>query len=105
MIVMDKMKKSLTLIGLTNLEAEVYLKLLNKKQAKVSELAMATRITRTQLYPLLEKLVEKGIVEKIDKKVIIYKVIEPVKLIKLLEKWESEQTKIIKEFKKYIKNR
>jgi sugar-specific transcriptional regulator TrmB len=105
MIVMDKIKKGLALIGLTNLEAEVCLKLLNKKQAKVSELAKATKITRTQLYPLLEKLLEKGIIEKTDKKVIIYKVIEPIKLLKLIENWESEQTKIVKEFKNYIKNR
>jgi sugar-specific transcriptional regulator TrmB len=105
MIVMDKIKKGLNLIGLTNLEAEVYLKLLYKKQAKVSELAKETKITRTQLYPLLEKLVEKGIIEKIDKKVVIYKVIEPVKLLKLIENWESEQAKIVKEFKNYIKNR
>ena len=105
MIVMDKIKEGLALIGLTNLEAEVCLKLLNKKQAKVSELAKETKITRTQLYPLLEKLVEKGIIEKIDKKVIIYKVIEPVKLLKLIENWESEQAKIVKEFKSYIKNR
>lgn len=105
MIVMDKIKEGLALIGLTNLEVEVCLKLLNKKQAKVSELAKETKITRTQLYPLLEKLVEKGIIEKIDKKVIMYKVIEPVKLLHLIEGWESEQAKIVKELKNYIKNR
>ena len=68
---MDKAKKGLTAIGLTNLEAEIYLELLKLKEAKVSKLAQLTKVTRTQLYPLLEKLVEKGVVEKTQKSINI----------------------------------
>jgi sugar-specific transcriptional regulator TrmB len=99
---MSKLKKGLITIGLTNLEAEVYLKLSKLKQAKVSELTKVTKVTRTQLYPLLEKLIEKGVIKKIDKKVIVYKIIEPVKLINLLSKWKEDQTTILKEFEKEL---
>lgn len=102
LIIMSKLKKGLITIGLTNLEAEVYLKLSKLKQAKVSELTKVTKVTRTQLYPLLEKLIEKDVVKKIDKKVIVYKIIEPVKLINLLSKWKEDQTTILKEFEKEL---
>jgi len=102
LIIMSKLKKGLTTIGLTNLEAEVYLKLSKLKQAKVSELTKVAKVTRTQLYPLLEKLVEKGVIKKIDKKVIVYKITEPVKLINLLSKWKKDQTTILKEFEKEL---
>ena len=100
---MDKAKKGLTAIGLTNLEAEIYLELLKLKEAKVSKLAQLTKVTRTQLYPLLEKLVEKGVVEKIDNKVTVYKVVESEELISLLNKWKNEQLVVFKEFELMIK--
>jgi sugar-specific transcriptional regulator TrmB len=100
---MNKLKKGLVVIGLTNLEADVYLKLLKLKKAKASELARTTKVTRTQLYPLLEKLIKKGVVKKIDKKVIIYKAIEPDKLISLLHKWKKEQMALLKEIESSLK--
>ena len=98
-----KIKKGLIIIGLTELEAEVYLKLLKLKKAKVTELAKATKVTRTQLYPLLEKLVKKGVVEKIDKKVVIYKVVIPNKIVSLINKWKKDQIAILKEFENELK--
>jgi len=101
---MKKLKKGLILMGLTDLEADVYLKLLKLKTAKVSELARAIGITRTQLYPLLEKLVEKGFLKKkIDKPILYYQVIEPDKLIDLLEKWKKQQMGILKELESKLK--
>jgi sugar-specific transcriptional regulator TrmB len=100
---MNKIKKGLNIIGLTNLEAEVYLKLIKLKQAKVSKLAQITKVTRTQLYPLLEKLVEKGLIEKVDKKVVMYKVIDHVELISLIDKWKKDQMTILKEFENELK--
>jgi sugar-specific transcriptional regulator TrmB len=94
---MNKLKKGLRLIGLTELEAKIYLKLLKLGEVKVSELAKKTKVTRTQLYPLLEKLVEKGVVEKLeDKPIIRYKVLDPDKLILLLERWKKQQINILK---------
>lgn len=100
---MYKIKKGLMLVGLTNLEAKVYLKLLELKQAKVSKLAKTTKVTRTQLYPLLEKLVEKGFLKKKDEKVIIYQVLEPDELIKLLERWKKQQLSILKDLESKLK--
>jgi len=100
---MDKIERGLTLIGLTNLEAKVYLKLIKLKQAKVSKIAKETNVTRTQLYPLLEKLVEKGVIEKIENKITIYKVLETEKLVSLLNKWKNEQLTILKELELMIK--
>jgi len=94
---MNKIKKGLTIIGLTNLEAEIYIKLLKLKQAKVSTLAKATKITRTQLYPLLEKLVEIGVVEKIEGRPRLYRLVETEKLKKMINEWKEKQIKILTE--------
>ena len=102
---MSKIKKGLVIIGLTNLEADVYLKLLKLKKAKVSQLAKATKITRTQLYPLLEKLIKKGVVKKIDKKVIIYKAVETDKMISLLHKWKNEQIALLNDLESNLKKK
>lgn len=102
---MNKIKKGLVIIGLTKLEADVYLKLLKLKKAKVSQLAKATKITRTQLYPLLEKLIKKGVVKKIDKKVIVYMALEPDKLISLLHKWKEEQMDLLKDLESSLKKK
>ncbi|MFH1228843.1 MAG: helix-turn-helix domain-containing protein [Candidatus Aenigmatarchaeota archaeon] len=101
---MDGIVKGLKLIGLTDLEAKVYLKLLQLKEAKVSTLSKETKVTRTQLYPLMEKLVERGIVEKSGDKVLVYKVIKTEELINLVEQWEREQARLIKEIKSSLKN-
>jgi HTH-type transcriptional regulator, sugar sensing transcriptional regulator len=95
--------EGLKLIGLTDLEAKVYLKLLQLKEAKVSTLSNVTKVTRTQLYPLMEKLVERGIVEKSGDKVVIYKVIKTEELINLVEQWEKEQSRLISEIKTSLK--
>lgn len=98
-----KIKQGLIIIGLTELEAEIYLKLLKLKKAKVTELAKATKTTRTQLYPLLEKLVKKGVVEKIDKKIVIYKVVKSNEIVSLINKWKKDQLAILKEFENELK--
>ena len=100
---MNNVKKGLKLIGLTDLEADVYLKLLKLRQARISQLAKETNVTRTQLYPLLEKLVEKGVVEKSQHSVTVYKVIDSSNIISLLSKWREEQMKILKELESELK--
>jgi HTH-type transcriptional regulator, sugar sensing transcriptional regulator len=100
---MSNVKNGLKLIGLTDLEADVYIKLLRLKEAKISRLAKETNVTRTQLYPLLEKLVEKGMVEMSQHSVAIYKVIDSTKIISLLNKWKDEQMKILNEMELELK--
>jgi HTH-type transcriptional regulator, sugar sensing transcriptional regulator len=101
---MSNLKRGLKLIGLTELEADVYLKLIKMKEARISQLAKETGVTRTQLYPLLEKLTEKGVVEKTHHSVSVYKVIDSKEIISLLCKWKDEQMKVLKGVEKELKS-
>ena len=71
--------------GFTKLEAKVYIKLLESGQCKVSELGKLTGITRTQLYPLLEKMLEKGYIREVGTKPVKYEALEPKELVRHLE--------------------
>jgi sugar-specific transcriptional regulator TrmB len=101
---MKNVNKGLKALGLTELEAVVYLKLLEMKSSRVTKLANAVKITRTQLYPLLEKMIEKGYVTKISHSPAVYSVVEPGKMTEKLEKWLTEQTKLVKEVQDFLKN-
>lgn len=100
---MKRVKKGLRAVGLTNLEAEVWVKLLEMKRARVTSLAEKTGVTRTQLYPLLEKLLEKGFIKQVEKSPAVYSVIEPEKLTANLERWIKEQAALIKDVQKTLK--
>jgi sugar-specific transcriptional regulator TrmB len=102
---MKNVHKGLKALGLTELEARVYLKLLEMKQSGVTKLAKAVKITRTQLYPLLEKMIEKGYVTKVEHSPAVYSVIEASKMEAMLEKWLSEQTKLVKEVQAFLKSK
>jgi len=94
--------KGLKALGLTELEAKVYLKLLEFRRSGVTKLAEAVRVTRTQLYPLLEKLIEKGFVTKVDHNPAVYSVTEPQKMEAMLERWLAEQTKLVNEVRTFL---
>ncbi|MFQ6009743.1 MAG: helix-turn-helix domain-containing protein [Candidatus Aenigmatarchaeota archaeon] len=98
-----RVKRVLRVVGLTNLEADVCVKLLEMKQTRVTKLARKTGVTRTQLYPLLEKLLEKGFVKRIEDRPTIYSVVEPEKIAAILERWIKEQTALIREAQKVLK--
>jgi sugar-specific transcriptional regulator TrmB len=98
----NNVKRVLRVVGLTNLEANVYIKLLQMGHTKVTSLARRTGVTRTQLYPLLEKLVEKGFIKESKGRPTTYSVVEPEKLMIILEKWIKEQNKAIREARKVL---
>ena len=100
---MKKLHRGLRVLGLTELEAKVYIKLLEMKQARVTKLSNEVGVTRTQLYPLLEKLLEKGFVRRTEKSPAVYTVIDPDKLISMLDKWVREQAKLVNDIKKRLK--
>ncbi|MEM2130413.1 MAG: helix-turn-helix domain-containing protein [Candidatus Bathyarchaeia archaeon] len=58
-------EKMLKDIGLTDNQAKVYLALLDEGPSKVSEITKTTKVTRPNLYPILERLQLLGIIEKI----------------------------------------
>ncbi|MEK6834955.1 MAG: helix-turn-helix domain-containing protein [Nanoarchaeota archaeon] len=82
-------KEILKQIGLTDNEAEVYLILLNSKEALASDIAKKTRISRPHVYDILNKLVERGLVSYIVKNNKKYfKPINPEKLVDYLKEKE-----------------
>lgn len=61
----EKIKKFLVDIGLSEKEAAVYLALLPVDNASVIELSESTGINRTTLYPILEDLIAKKIITEV----------------------------------------
>lgn len=63
--------KFLQNIGLTDKEIAVYLELLREEKSSVLDLSKKTNILRTSVYPILDNLLEKGLVSevKVGKKV------------------------------------
>ena len=58
----DKVLKTLTTLGLTRLEAKVYLYLSKRGPQKAGDTAKALKLAKQQLYPTLKRLRKKGIV-------------------------------------------
>ena len=58
----DKVLKTLTNLGLTQLEAKVYLYLSKRGPQKAGDTAKALKLAKQQLYPTLKRLRRKGIV-------------------------------------------
>jgi sugar-specific transcriptional regulator TrmB len=100
---MKNVQKGLRALGLTELEAKIYLKLLEFRRSGVTKLAKAVKVTRTQLYPLLEKLIEKGYVAKVERSPAVYSVIEPERMETMLERWLTEQTKLVNEVRDFLR--
>jgi sugar-specific transcriptional regulator TrmB len=61
----DKIKKKLKIFGLNEISAEIYLFLLNKPPQTILEISRHLSIPRTSIYDNSEKLLEKGLVQKI----------------------------------------
>ncbi len=59
------MKEKLMQIGLEAREADVYIQLLKKPRQTATEIAKRTKINRTVVYSVLDKLIEKGLVSYI----------------------------------------
>lgn len=88
-------------IGFTEGESKVYLSLLESGESKVGPIIKSSKISRSKVYDILERLIQKGIVSKIGKnKVLFYRSFEPrsiLNLIKEKEKKLREKESIIKD--------
>lgn len=88
---------TLTNLGLTNEEAELYLSLLNNGSQTASQLAQSTSVKRTYVYALSESLIKHGLVrqEKVGKKTTFIAT-APDKLLDMAEtqRLQMEQAKI-----------
>ncbi len=101
-------KRFLEDIGLSEKEAEVYTKLLTMESSSVIDLAKITKINRTTIYPVLETLMKKGLVDEItvDKKVK-YQAEPPERLESYIQNEKTkldEQSKLLSEVIPRLKN-
>ena len=91
------MEKLLKDIGLSNGEIKVYLAVLNLGNAPVQKIHEKTRIERRNIYDILNKLIERGLVNYIgENKKRYFKVSHPQKIINYLEE-KQESIESIKE--------
>jgi len=81
-------------LGLSELEAKVYISLLKKNNFSATEIATITNINRTQTYDILSKLVKKGLCTEIRGNKKKYIAVDPEKVLSALEK-ELEEKKLI----------
>ena len=82
-------------LGLSDKEAQVYLVLLQKGLLTPLELSRLTKINRTTIYRILEKLKEIGVAEEVlDQKSTKFQAGAPEKLEILLTKKEAELSKL-----------
>lgn len=82
--------------GLSGREAKVYLKLLNLGETTSGELIKETKMYKADIYEVVKKLIEKGLVSYIKRNgKLFYKSSDPKKLLDIIEdrKAELEQKK------------
>ncbi|MBD3361756.1 hypothetical protein GF358_03110 [Candidatus Woesearchaeota archaeon] len=93
-------KEILSELGLSKNEINVYLTLLELRTAKVTEIAIAAKLHRSNVYDALNRLINKGLVSyyaRENKK--IYEVVDPEQLMNLLKAKEIKLQKIMPELK------
>lgn len=82
--------------GLKEEEAEIYLTLLNYGPSSAKEISYITEIERTNVYQILNKLIEKGFVVQLPIKPKRFKAFPPSKMAEKLIKREEERIKKIR---------
>jgi len=93
---MKKLIEDLVRLGLSNLEAKVYINLLKKSSLTATEISLLAKINRTQTYDILPKLIQRGICIETRGSVKRYFAVEPGKVLSSLEKELDEKRNIIK---------
>lgn len=93
---MNKMIEDLSRLGLSNLEAKVYISLLKKSSLTATEISRLAEINRTQTYDILPKLIQRGICIETRGSVKRYFAVEPEKVLSSLEKELNEKKNVIK---------
>lgn len=95
---MVEIKKVLKEFGLTDNEAEVYLLLLKKKDLQASEIAQKSDIHRINVYDILERLQEKGLVSfSVEGKRKKYEAVNPERILEIEEERKQQIEEIIPE--------
>jgi len=88
---MQELKQTLEDIGLTKGEIKVYLALLELGPSRHSDIYKKADISASKLKPILQKLIEKGLVNYfLKEKKTFYEASKPNKILDYLERKESE---------------
>lgn len=83
-------------VGFTYGESTIYLALLKIGESKVGPIIKASRISRSKVYDILERLIQKGVVSKMEKNnILFYQALSPHTVLNYLrdkeKKIESER--------------
>ena len=90
-----ELKQKLTLLGLTDNQAEIYLLLLKQGLASLLELSRRININRTTIYRIVEDLKKLNLVEEVlDDRGVKVKAVAPENLNLLLTQKETELTQL-----------
>jgi len=95
--------KILESIGFTNGEVKVYLALLDLGSTSSGAIITNSKVSRSKVYDILEKLKEKGLVSEVVKENIKYfEALNPEKILDYIKRKEIELKKEEKEFRKVL---
>ena len=98
----DWMLKTLVGLGLTDLDAEVYVFLVTNGPQEAKNIAIALRLYRQQLYRSLKNLQSKGIVAASHERPALFSAVLFERVLDLFLKVRMEQQKTLQESKEEI---
>src|SRR3989344_217563 len=101
MIEQDSLDSILQDAGFTKGEVKVYLSLLRIGESKVGHIIKNSDISRSKVYDILDRLIRKGVVSKIEKNnVLFYQALSPHTIMNIIKEKErqlkEEETKLQK---------
>ena len=99
---LERVIKALIGLGLTRLDAEVYVYLAKKGPQTVVDLAKALNFSRKKIYDSLKKLQKKGIVTVNLEDCTVFYALPFEKALELLIKTEKQQTQLMQETKEVL---
>jgi len=92
-------------LGLSKNEAELYETLLKEGELSVGRLSSKSKVHRRNVYDVIERLLEKGLVfEIVEQKENRYQAVDPKKLVELIEEKNTLLLKHLPDIEKLYKN-
>jgi len=86
-----KLRKILEDVGFTEGESKIYLALLELGESKVGPIIRSSGISRSKVYDILDRLIAKNVVSKVEKNgVMIYQSLPPYSILNVIKKKEEE---------------
>ena len=87
----EKLTNILEELGFTHGESLIYLALLRIGESKVGPIIKESKISRSKVYDILERLINKGIASKIKKNnILFYQALSPKMLLNYIKEKENK---------------